>query len=74
MTEHTPNETDAQHAERIRAAQVEFNAAIDAAHEVGINVSYSLIGWAGRTGKCDMINLKMMRRFSWDNDEGDIEL
>ena len=66
--------TDAQHAERIRAAQVEFHAAIDAAYKVGIGVRFGTLTWCGQPEKCHTSNLKIARRFPWDDDRKDIEL
>ena len=66
--------TDAQHAKRIRAAQVEFHAAIDAAYEAGLGVRFGLFSWCGQPEKCHTSNLKIARRFPWDDDRKDIEL
>ena len=67
--------TDAQHAKRIRAAQVEFNAAIDDAYEDGISVTLDVCRTlSGYQEKCRTNELRIARRFLWGNDKRYMEL
>lgn len=59
---------DAELAQRVRDAEMAFNAAVDAAASEGISVSFGVSVWTTKPSKTHICNLRIYRQSRWIDD------